>query len=193
MTVYLSWEQIAIRIALAFIASLAIGYNRDEHGRPAGMRTVMLVTLTATLAMLQVNLLLALTGKSSTSFNVLDLMRLPGLLLSAVGLYGVMAYMVKQRTGEIGARMALGADRGRVLRMVLRGAFSQVAIGLAIGIPAAIGAGKLMTQQLFSVRPWDPVMLASATLALGLAALFASALPAWRAAGVEPMVALRNE
>ena len=74
-----------------------------------------------------------------------------------------------------------------------KGAFSQVAIGLAIGIPAAIGAGKLMTQQLFSVRPWDPVMLASATLALGLAALLASALPAWRAAGVEPMVALRNE
>src|SRR5216683_2731717 len=72
-------------------------------------------------------------------------------------------------------------------------AFSQVAIGLAIGIPAAIGAGKLMTQQLFSVRPWDPVMLASATFALGLAALLASALPAWRAAGVEPMVALRNE
>ena len=74
-----------------------------------------------------------------------------GLVLSAVGLYGVMAYMVEQRTGEIGVRMVLGADRGSVLRMVLRGAFSQV----AIGIPAAIGAGKLMTQQLFSVRPWD--------------------------------------
>jgi ABC-type antimicrobial peptide transport system permease subunit len=116
-----------------------------------------------------------------------------GLVVSAVGLYGVMACMVEQRTGEIGVRMALGADRGRVLRMVLRGAFSQVAIGLAIGIPAAIGAGKLMRQQLFSVRPWDPVMLASATLALGLAALLASALPAWRAAGVEPMVGLRNE
>ena len=71
--------------------------------------------------------------------------------------------------------------------------FSQVAIGLAIGIPAAIGAGKLMTQQLFSVRPWDPVMLASATFALEQAALLASALPAWRTAGVEPMVALRNE
>jgi FtsX-like permease family protein len=85
-------------------------------------------------------------------------------------LYSVMAYMVEQRTGEIGVRMALGADRGRVLRMVLRGAFSQVAIGLAIGIPAPVRAGKLMTQQLRSVRPWDPVMLASATLALGLAA-----------------------
>jgi ABC-type antimicrobial peptide transport system permease subunit len=72
-----------------------------------------------------------------------------GLVLSAVGLCGVMADMVEQRTGEIGVRMALGADRGRVLRMVLRGAFSQVAIGLAIGIPAATGAGKLMTLQLF--------------------------------------------
>jgi putative ABC transport system permease protein len=104
-----------------------------------------------------------------------------GLVLSAVGLHGMVAYMVEQRTGEI---MALGAHRGRVLRMVLRGAFSQVAIG--IGIPAAIGAGKLMTQQLFSVRPWDPVMLASATSTLGPAALRASALPAWRAVGVEP-------
>jgi putative ABC transport system permease protein len=105
----------------------------------------------------------------------------------------VMAYMVEQRTGEIGVRMALGADRGMVVRMVLIGALTQVAVGLAIGIPAAIGAGKLMTDQLFSVKPWDPVMLSSATFALGLAALLASALPAWRAAGVEPMVALRNE
>jgi putative ABC transport system permease protein len=116
-----------------------------------------------------------------------------GLLLAAVGLYGVMAYMVEQRTGEIGVRMALGADRGSVVKMVLRGAFSQVGIGLALGIPAAIGAGKLMTDQLFGVKPWDPVMLAVATLLLALAALLASVIPARRAAGVEPMVALRNE
>jgi putative ABC transport system permease protein len=87
--------------------------------------------------------------------------------------------MVEQRTGEIGIRMPLGAHRGRVLRMVLRGAFSQVAIGFAIDTPAAIGAGKLMTQQLFSVRPWDPVVLASATSALGLAAFVAAALQVW--------------
>jgi putative ABC transport system permease protein len=116
-----------------------------------------------------------------------------GLLLAAIGLYGVMAYMVEQRTSEIGVRMALGADRGSVVKMVLRGAFSQVGIGLALGIPAAIGAGKLMTGQLFGVKPWDPVMLASATLLLALAALLASLIPARRAAGVEPMVALRNE
>jgi len=116
-----------------------------------------------------------------------------GLVLAAVGLYGVMAYTVQQRTSEIGVRMALGADRVRVIRMVLRGAFSQIGIGLAIGIPAAIGAGKLMTHQLFGVRPWDPIMLALAALMLVLAALVASAVPAWRAAGVEPMLALRNE
>jgi putative ABC transport system permease protein len=116
-----------------------------------------------------------------------------GLVLATVGLYGVMAYMVEQRTGEIGVRMALGADRGNVVRMVLRSAFSQVGIGLAIGVPAAIGAGKLMTDQLFGVKPWDPVMLAVSTLLLGTAALVASFIPARRAAGVEPMVALRSE
>jgi predicted permease len=115
-----------------------------------------------------------------------------GLVLAAVGLYGVLAYMVEQRTSEIGLRMALGADRVRVTKLVLHGAFIQIGIGLAIGIPAAIGAGKLMNNQLFGVKPWDPVMLALAALALGLAALLASAIPARRASGVEPIVALRN-
>jgi predicted permease len=116
-----------------------------------------------------------------------------GLVLAAVGLYGVMAYTVEQRTSEIGVRMALGADRRGVVRMVLRGAFSQVGVGLALGIPAAIGAGRLMTNQLFGVKPWDPVRLTLATLLLCVAALLASLIPASRAAGVEPMVALRNE
>jgi putative ABC transport system permease protein len=116
-----------------------------------------------------------------------------GLVLAAVGLYGVLAYTVERRTGEIGVRMALGADRGRVIGMVLSGAFGQLGAGLALGIPAAIGAGKLMTAQLFGVKPWDPVMLTLATLLLGLTALLASVVPAWRAAGVEPMVALRAE
>ena len=123
----------------------------------------------------------------TTLFGVL------GLVLAAVGLYGVMAYTVQQRTGEIGVRMALGADRMRVLKMVMQGAFSQIGIGIAIGIPAAIGAGKLMTNQLFGVNPWNPTMFALAALMLALAALLASAVPAQRAASVEPMVALRNE
>jgi putative ABC transport system permease protein len=131
----------------------------------------------------QENMIATLT----TLFGVL------GLVLAAVGLYGVLAYTVERRTGEIGVRMALGADRGRVVAMVLGTAFWQVGIGLALGIPAAIGAGKLMSGQLFGVQPWDPVMLALATLLLGLAALVASVIPAWRAAGIEPMVAIRIE
>ena len=116
-----------------------------------------------------------------------------GLVLAAVGLYGVTAYGVEQRTSEIGVRMALGADRGSVMAMVLRGAFWQVVIGLALGIPAAIGAGHLIASRLFGVKPWDPLMLSAATLLLGLAALVAAVIPARRAASVDPMVALRHE
>ncbi|MEK6398031.1 MAG: FtsX-like permease family protein, partial [Terriglobus sp.] len=116
-----------------------------------------------------------------------------GLLLAAIGLYGVMSYIVEQRTSEIGLRMAVGANRADMVRMVLRGSFWQIAIGLGIGIPLAILAGKLLKDQLFNVQPWDPVMLLGAALLLALSALIASALPARRAAGVEPMIALRNE
>jgi putative Mg2+ transporter-C (MgtC) family protein len=85
---YLSWEQIALRLALACIASFIIGLNRDEHGHPAGIRTTMLVCLAATLAMLQVNLLLPVAGKSPSSFVVMDLMRLPLGILSGIGFIG---------------------------------------------------------------------------------------------------------
>jgi ABC-type antimicrobial peptide transport system permease subunit len=104
-----------------------------------------------------------------------------------------MAYTVVQRTREIGVRMALGADRANVVRMVLRGAFFQIGIGLGLGIPLAIAAGRLMTRQLFGVSPWDPLMLAIATLSLCAAALLASWIPAARAASVDPMNALRAE
>jgi len=116
-----------------------------------------------------------------------------GLVLAAVGLYGVMSYAVEQRTSEIGLRMAFGADRGHVIRMVLRSASWQIGIGLGIGIPLAIVAGKLMKDQLFGVKPGDPVMLAAAAALLILAALLSSVVPARRAAGVDPMVALRSE
>jgi len=116
-----------------------------------------------------------------------------GLVLAAVGLYGVMAYTVEQRTHEIGVRMALGADRTSVVGLVLRGAFFQIGIGLGLGIPLAIVAGWLMTSQLFGVSPWDPRMLTIATVLLCAAALLASWIPAARAASVDPMVALRTE
>ncbi len=116
-----------------------------------------------------------------------------GLILVAVGLYGVMAYTVEQRTHEIGVRMALGADRSNVVGMVLRSAFFQIGVGLGLGIPLAMAAGWLMTQQLYGVSPWDPYMLTIATLLLCAAALLASWIPAVRAASVDPMVALRTE
>jgi putative ABC transport system permease protein len=115
------------------------------------------------------------------------------LVLAAVGLYGVTAYAVEQRTTEIGVRMALGADRRSVVTMVLRSAFWQVGIGLLLGIPAALGAGKLITDQLYGVKPEDPMMLAGATLCLGLAALIAALIPAQRAANLDPVEALRAE
>jgi len=115
------------------------------------------------------------------------------LVLAAVGLYGVTAYTVEQRTNEIGIRMALGADQKSVLSMMLRSAFLQVGIGLAIGIPAAIAAGHAMTNQLFGVKPYDPAMLLLATLLLGTAALLAAFIPARRAAALNPMLALRGE
>jgi len=116
-----------------------------------------------------------------------------GLVLAAIGLYGVTAYGVEQRTSEIGVRMALGADRGSVVAMVLRGAFRQVSIGLGIGIPAAIGAGYFMASQLFGVKPWSPLLLTDATALLGLATLAAAAIPARRAASTDPILALRSE
>ncbi len=122
-----------------------------------------------------------------------SLFGLLGLVLAAVGLYGVMAYTVEQRTNEIGLRMALGANRKDVISMVLRGAFWQIGIGLGIGIPLAIVAGKLMKDQLFGVQPWNPVMLLTAAGMLAAAAMVASLVPVRRAVGVEPMVALRNE
>ncbi len=115
------------------------------------------------------------------------------LILAAIGLYGVTAYAVAQRTGEIGIRMALGANRLHVQRMVLRGAFLQVGVGLLIGIPAAMASGHLMAAQLFGVSGYNPVVLGLSILVLGTAALIAAVVPARRAAGVDPMEALRIE
>ena len=115
------------------------------------------------------------------------------LILAAVGLYGVTAYTVERRTSEIGVRMAMGANRGNVVGLVLRGAFLQILIGLAIGIPLSIGCAKLIAAQLYHVKGWDPVVLMGSIVALGLSALIASIIPARRAASINPVQALRTE
>src|SRR5437667_2269812 len=109
------------------------------------------------------------------------------LLLAAVGLYGVTAYTVAQRTNEFGIRMALGADRAKVLQLVLRGAFKRVVVGLILGLPLAVGAGRLISAELYGVSSWDPLALAVAASALAICAFFAAIIPATRAAGISPM------
>jgi predicted permease len=115
------------------------------------------------------------------------------LILASVGLYGVTAYSVAQRTSEIGLRMALGADRTGVVQLVLRGAFNMVLIGLVLGIPLSIGAGRLLSTQLYGVKIWDPIALSIAIASLGVCALIAALVPAARAAAIDPMTALRTE
>src|ERR1017187_1021569 len=115
------------------------------------------------------------------------------LVLASVGLYGITSYAVARRTNEIGLRMALGADRGNVVRMVLRGAFLQVGLGLAIGIPVALIGGHYMADQLYAVRTYDPLSILIAVVVLSLAAALAGFIPARRAASIEPMEALRTE
>jgi predicted permease len=115
------------------------------------------------------------------------------LILAAVGLYGVTAYTVERRTSEIGVRMALGANRMNVIRLVLRGAFLQIAIGLLIGIPVSIACSRLIAAQLYQVKGWDPLVLGGSVLALGVCAFVASIIPAQRAASINPVKALRTE
>jgi predicted permease len=115
------------------------------------------------------------------------------LVLAAVGLYGVTAYTVAQRTNEIGIRMALGADRPTVIQLVLRGAFKRVLAGLILGLPLAVGAGRLISAQLYGVSSWDPLALTVAAVALAICSFFAAIIPANRAASISPMNALRIE
>jgi predicted permease len=115
------------------------------------------------------------------------------LVLAAVGLYGVTAYTVAQRTNEIGIRMALGADRPKVIQLVLSGAFKRVLVGLGLGLPLAIGAGRLISAQLYGVSSWDPFALTVAAVALAICSFFAAMIPANRAASISPMNALRIE
>jgi predicted permease len=114
------------------------------------------------------------------------------LLLAAVGLYGVTAYTVAQRTSEIGIRMALGADRIKVVNLVLRGAFARVVAGLVLGVPLAVGTGRLIAAQLYGVSFWDPLALGIAAGALAACALVAAIIPAGRAASISPVRALRT-
>jgi ABC-type antimicrobial peptide transport system permease subunit len=129
----------------------------------------------------------ALMARLTAAFGIV------ALLLACLGLYGVTAYAVSRRTREIGIRMAIGATRAEVLGTVVRGALVQLAIGLAIGLPAAIATARLLRSQLFGIGIYDPLSFGGSLVLLGLAAVAASLVPARRAASMDPVRALRIE
>ncbi len=128
-----------------------------------------------------------LVAQLSTFFGLL------AVFLSCIGIYGLMSYVVMRRTNEIGIRMALGAKRSHVRWMVMREILLLVALGIAIGVPAALAGNRLISNMLFGLRPADPVSLLAAVGVLLVVAAIAGYLPARRASLVDPMVALRCE
>jgi len=128
-----------------------------------------------------------LIARLTSLFGILSL------VLASLGLYGVTAYNAEKRTNEIGVRMALGANRSHVIGLVLRGAFALIVVGLLLGVPLSLAAGRFLGHQLFGMSPYDPVVILVAVLVLGLSALVASLIPALRASFILPSEALRAE
>jgi len=138
-----------------------------------------------------------LLGRSTLdeSFNttLLSAFAVLSLLLAAVGLFGVLSYIVAQRTSEIGIRLALGAQREQVLRLVLVDGLRPALFGLGFGLVASVGAARLMRSMLYGTQPLDPVVFTAVAAMLLLVAAAACMVPAWRASRLDPMQALRTE
>jgi predicted permease len=128
-----------------------------------------------------------LIARLTSFFGVLSL------VLASIGLYGVTAYNAGRRVSEIGVRMALGANRGHIVALVLRGAFGLILFGLIIGLPLTFAAGRFLGNQLYGISPYNPAVTLKAVLALGFSALVASLVPAFRASLTSPLDALRAE
>ena len=132
-------------------------------------------------------------SQERTFANLCSCFALLALLIACVGLYGTMAYTVARRTGEIGIRMALGAERRGIVWMVLREVLVLAAVGLAIGLTVAWETAHFVAMFLFGMKPTDPLALAVSVAVLCAAAIAAGYAPAWRASRIDPMVALRHE
>lgn len=179
-----------------FINSITIQFAGDASGLESLVRRT-LANINPNLTVIDLNSLdyqiagnfdqERLIARLATLFGVL------ALVLASVGLYGITAYSVAQRTNEIGLRMALGANRNNVLALVMRSAALQVGLGLAIGVPVALLGAHLIASQLYGVSSYDPLALAAAVGVLSLFAAVAGFIPARRAASIEPMNALRTE
>jgi putative ABC transport system permease protein len=132
-------------------------------------------------------------GQRRLSMMLLSLFSGLALVLASVGIYGLMSYSVAQRSRELGVRIALGADRLDVLRLVLRQGMSLALTGIVIGVGAAFALSRVIESQLFGVRATDPTTFVAVAALLGLTALAANLIPAWRATRVDPAVVLREE
>ena len=132
-------------------------------------------------------------GQQRLTMTLLGVFAGIALLLAVVGIYGAVAYTVEQRTGEIGVRMALGAQTTDVLRLVVRQGMNPVILGLIIGLAGTFAVGRLIATQLYQISPYDPFLLGAATIGLAISALLACVIPARRATLVDPIQALRSE
>jgi ABC-type antimicrobial peptide transport system permease subunit len=133
------------------------------------------------------------TARQSFNMLLLTIFGVVALVLAAIGIYGLMAYSVEQRTQEMGIRMALGADRSAICRLVVWQGMRLTLVGVAVGLAAAFGLARLIATLLFGVKPWDPAVFIAAPLILSAVALLAAWLPALRASKLDPIQALRME
>jgi macrolide transport system ATP-binding/permease protein len=196
LVTYQNSEDAAYQVRANYIDSIQL----SVAGPPEDFEPVIRQALADINPDLAVVKFLTLEDQVGISLNgnrlIADLTTLYGILaliLACIGLYGVAAYMVARRTAEIGIRMALGANRFNVVRMILRVAMRPIAIGLLIGVPMALVTGRIFASQLFGVEGYDPIIIGSATVVLTVSAVLAALVPACRAASVDPTRALRTE
>jgi predicted permease len=201
-TFFLPFLQMEKNPKLSFMSSSQFAGDLELHvaGKPQSIEASVRRTLADINPNLTVIEMVSLEEQLSRNFNqerltarLAGLFGLLALVLACVGLYGVTSYSVARRTNEIGIRMALGASRGNVMKLVLRGAMLQLALGLAVGIPVAFAGGRLLSSQLYGVKSYDPWILVLACAVLAACSLLAAFFPARRAASINPMQALRTE
>jgi putative ABC transport system permease protein len=157
------------------------GLNKIDNGLPILQPNTLDAIVTQSL------------GQERLTMTLLGVFAGIAVLLAVVGIYGAVAYTVEQRTGEIGVRMALGAQTRDVLRLVVRQGMNPVILGLIIGLAGTFAVGRLLTAQLYQISPYNPLLLGATAIVLALAALLACLIPARRATHVDPIQALRTE